>query len=438
MPSESTSPSPQDPPRKLRRLRELALKDASSSSNEFQLSPFPASVASSPSPSAAPAPRRRGRKPAGPLSKTAREQLRKTNHSVIEKRRREKINEALAALRQLVPNEKAHDPEKKEKEDREFKLEVLVRTVDYLRMMVDKMKKLENGMCVNCGGELAPDYPAASGSTLPSPIEPERLPKRKRTEYEEEYDSEHEEDGQQLDNKVMEARQSPVFLLQVPNALASASAEQGNRIRLPSISSWMANASSSSISHLPSPPQSVTFAPTAIVTGYLPGLVLPPPIRSQPDPDARPCNNPTTARNAISYDVHASPSIVSSSTLGSKHSLFRANSSPVTPRRKAPQDVGGALRKSRSINPSPLPSHSHSRASSSSSSRWSRDDQTAASLLLNFSSRPSSSPEGYDEGRRDEHESNKAQRQAPYPEPLSGALEAHTPSSMLGMPFGGT
>ncbi|KAF7321523.1 BHLH domain-containing protein [Mycena kentingensis (nom. inval.)] len=45
---------------------------------------------------------KRGRKPAV-LSRTAREAQRKLNHSIIEKARRTKINEALATLKQLVP-----------------------------------------------------------------------------------------------------------------------------------------------------------------------------------------------------------------------------------------------------------------------------------------------------------------------------------------------
>ena len=49
----------------------------------------------------APAPKRRGRKP-GTMSRSARESLRKLNHSRIEKARRTKINETLATLSTLV------------------------------------------------------------------------------------------------------------------------------------------------------------------------------------------------------------------------------------------------------------------------------------------------------------------------------------------------
>ena len=62
---------------------------------------------SNPNPNTTPTPtpaKRRGRKP-GTLSRAARESQRKLNHSRIEKARRSKINEALAALRELVPSD---------------------------------------------------------------------------------------------------------------------------------------------------------------------------------------------------------------------------------------------------------------------------------------------------------------------------------------------
>ncbi|KAF8349649.1 hypothetical protein F5887DRAFT_947413 [Amanita rubescens] len=134
----------------------------------------------------APQPRRRGRKP-GPLSRTAREAQRKLNHSIIEKARRTKINEALGALRQLVPadygrrkdmdadkqsgdhnseDENDEDEEDDEgdgeygaprrktavtdkksttgkKEEKEFKLEVLERTVAYLQDLTERCEDLQ-------------------------------------------------------------------------------------------------------------------------------------------------------------------------------------------------------------------------------------------------------------------------------------------------------
>lgn len=134
----------------------------------------------------APQPRRRGRKP-GPLSRSAREAQRKLNHSIIEKARRTKINEALGALRQLVPadygkrkdkdgdkqsgdynsgdeNDEDEDDEdgdgeygaprrktavtsKKsttgKKEEKEFKLEVLERTVTFLQDLTERCEDLQ-------------------------------------------------------------------------------------------------------------------------------------------------------------------------------------------------------------------------------------------------------------------------------------------------------
>lgn len=64
----------------------------------------------------------------GKLTKTSREALRKANHSLIEKRRREKINSALGELRQMVPSLKGEQgdevKEGKGKGGGEFKLEV--------------------------------------------------------------------------------------------------------------------------------------------------------------------------------------------------------------------------------------------------------------------------------------------------------------------------
>ncbi|KAM6489988.1 hypothetical protein JOM56_014567 [Amanita muscaria] len=129
-------------------------------------------------------PRKRGRKP-GPLSRSAREAQRKLNHSIIEKARRTKINDALAALRQLVPSDfsrpspsnntnsddEIEDEDDKEddedaeyhnslsagkkpalsgtakngkkREEKEFKLEVLDRTVAYLQDLTQRYDELQ-------------------------------------------------------------------------------------------------------------------------------------------------------------------------------------------------------------------------------------------------------------------------------------------------------
>jgi len=106
-----------------------------------------------------PQPQKRGRKPhPNPAVRSAREAARRANHSVIEKRRREKINNALSELRTLVPNQPdegsvgmggaGNDPttgNTTKVQPKEYKLEVLVRTVAYLRHLVDRVEILERG-----------------------------------------------------------------------------------------------------------------------------------------------------------------------------------------------------------------------------------------------------------------------------------------------------
>lgn len=95
-----------------------------------------------------PPPRRRGRKPST-VSRATRESQRRQNHSRIEKARRTKINDALAALRHLVPGPVDVDDEeqdingKKRRQDKEFKLEVLERTVTYVQELQERVRVLE-------------------------------------------------------------------------------------------------------------------------------------------------------------------------------------------------------------------------------------------------------------------------------------------------------
>lgn len=108
--------------------------------------------------------KRRGRRP-GTLSRAAREAQRKINHSLIEKARRTKINDALATLRELVPPEykrpSESPPDDSDDDDKprqkskvsgekEFKLEILVRTVAYLQDLTDRVRQLEHNGCPRC------------------------------------------------------------------------------------------------------------------------------------------------------------------------------------------------------------------------------------------------------------------------------------------------
>ncbi|BEI80423.1 hypothetical protein CcaverHIS002_0109520 [Cutaneotrichosporon cavernicola] len=82
-----------------------------------------------------------------PLS---REQLRRANHSLIERRRREKINAALSNLRGMVPGLGEDNGGK----GGEFKLEVLERTVEHMRELKNRIADLEAETEV----EAAPDH----------------------------------------------------------------------------------------------------------------------------------------------------------------------------------------------------------------------------------------------------------------------------------------
>ena len=182
-------------------------------------------------------PPKRGRKPA-PLSRSAREAQRRLNHSIIEKARRTKINNALATLKALVPLDygrkaksqdnsnsnnsddnadpshvKNHDDDndgnddddddddtnddndddgeysvdkkkpkpksgKKEEKEREYKLEILVRTVAFMQDLLQRVAVLEqaNSLCSNCSEIL--HVAAPHDSTLesePAPV-PELVP----------------------------------------------------------------------------------------------------------------------------------------------------------------------------------------------------------------------------------------------------------------------
>ncbi|KAL0946216.1 hypothetical protein HGRIS_012475 [Hohenbuehelia grisea] len=124
------------------------------------------------------APARRGRKPGG-MSRSAREAQRKLNHSIIEKARRTKINETLATLRELVPADygrhkgdededddddgvdekgkgRAKGRGKKEEKEREFKLEILVRTVAFMKDLLERVKVLEESQDRDAGSSGAP------------------------------------------------------------------------------------------------------------------------------------------------------------------------------------------------------------------------------------------------------------------------------------------
>lgn len=263
---------------------------------------------------------KRGRKP-GPLSKSARETQRRLNHSIIEKARRTKINDALATLKQLVPpdylqmKQRAVDAEKDDDEDdededdyetngkktdkqkpkgkkqekeKEFKLEILVRTVAFLQDLLKKVNDLETNnthswavVCQNCGNET------------------DSCRKRKRPDDDE---SSHDDGADNNTDRELSPSRTKVARMgdfpRIPPP-PTASSPQGapafteHTERLPSISSWLnisdidpqllpapvMNKSYTfpiNSSYLPSPPSSAIFDPVRTTTQVPPALNLGP------------------------------------------------------------------------------------------------------------------------------------------------------------------
>ncbi|KAJ6618697.1 hypothetical protein B0H10DRAFT_2028667 [Mycena sp. CBHHK59/15] len=158
---------------------------------------------------------KRGRKPTAPLSRSAREAQRKLNHSIIEKARRTKINDALATLKRLVPADYGHAPApddegadkragKREEKETGFKLEILVRTVAFMQDLLARVAMAEGAAHASRAG--SSNSQCTCGARAPSVGA-----KRKRPAAAEE-DDDHEPP----------ARKRPAM-----------------RSRLPSISSWL-------------------------------------------------------------------------------------------------------------------------------------------------------------------------------------------------------
>lgn len=260
-----------------------------------------------------PPPAKRGRKP-GPLSRAAREAQRRLNHSIIEKARRTKINEALATLKRLVPADygqhkqppgelregdddseddddyeegnqkkvksKSKATGKKEEKEKEFKLEILVRTVTFLQDLLERVKTME------AAASAAPASQTLTCSNCKGGTEPT---KRKRSPTELVVD-EHKEDDAYTVRHTKRSRtntaSADVFRSSTEsdpepfNCSTQQSAATADR--LPSISSWLHesedidhhrisplprakpphhSSSSPMQSYLPSPPSSTQFDP---------------------------------------------------------------------------------------------------------------------------------------------------------------------------------
>ncbi|KAF8804352.1 hypothetical protein BYT27DRAFT_7194503 [Phlegmacium glaucopus] len=279
-----------------RRAKRISIVESSQLSHDRATLPMPSTMPAVssittdaiPAPPAA-APAKRGRKP-GPLSRSAREAQRRLNHSIIEKARRTKINDALATLRQLVPvdygstqpQNEPHEEEddddddeypeegakrtkpkpkpkgtgKREEKEKEFKLEILVRTVSFLQDLLQRVDAMENSLpvCKHCGEATEP------------------CKKRKHSQV---YD---EDDNDYRNPKIPRNAETSSKVLNSPVPTTEPQTT-GNRsqARLPSISSWLPNvvidpsllppqnkperSVSPSSAYLPSPPSSTHFDP---------------------------------------------------------------------------------------------------------------------------------------------------------------------------------
>ena len=250
------------------------------------------------------APAKRGRKP-GPLSRSAREAQRRLNHSIIEKARRTKINDTLATLRQLVPVDYGSSPPqpqheeeeeeeddddvypegakkpskpkakatgKREEKEKEFKLEILVRTVSFLQDLLKRVDTLENALsvCQHCGTtqsckkrKQSQQYDDDDGD-----IQPSKQPKVAHVVEE------------QQPRQALKPHTDPIsnpFSNPIPASHSSPVPNMGSPsgARLPSISSWLPDVvidpalslpqtkskTSPTVFSYPSPPSSTHFDP---------------------------------------------------------------------------------------------------------------------------------------------------------------------------------
>ena len=209
----------------------------------------------------------------GKISRSARDSLRKQNHSRIEKARRTKINEALDTLRALVPPniDEGGDDEyeeggegKKRGQQKEFKLEILVRTVTYMKQLISRVEELE-----------AKDCQSASRAAKPRGV------KRKRDEI-----------FQQL------LDEGPVPVPASKSSGESTSRASTTSPRLPPIFTLLRQQNGENMGslpspdQLPSPPTTTEFRPRADSLEYsystrLPSLTLPSPRSDKSQPSSQ-------------------------------------------------------------------------------------------------------------------------------------------------------
>src|SRR6267142_2040035 len=236
-----------------------------------------------------PQPKRRGRKPST-LSRAARESMRRQNHSRIEKARRTKINDALAMLRDLVPadagrkliatgDESVDDDDddeddeelsssrhskkpgkNKQRQEKEFKLEILEKAVFYVQERQEKVRVLEARGCARCSnvGMSATHRPKRKHEAMPSS---------------DDYDS-HSSLDPVTDRPTKRLTASPQSILPlIPTVPAPGT-------RLPSISSWLPKSIADLESHTPSVnPIQLPTPPASGVIGPIVSPQVPPTLR---------------------------------------------------------------------------------------------------------------------------------------------------------------
>ncbi|KIK07179.1 hypothetical protein K443DRAFT_673736 [Laccaria amethystina LaAM-08-1] len=348
----------------------------------------------------APVPSKRGRKP-GPLSRTAREAQRRLNHSIIEKARRTKINEALATLKQLVPadygcskppaddeDEDNEDEEyqqgtkkpkskkagKKEEKEKEFKLEILVRTVSFMQDLIKRVAVLEEGAlspqpCPTCTDSGSTDAKKRKRPHLdeidgePQSDQPPRETNRPRRL------TESSSGGSSYPDNTVQPQRTP---LTQPQSDA----------RLPSISSWL---------------------PISVIDPSL--LPPPPPQRTPPTPRSYLPSPPSSTH----FDPVRTSLVPPALSLGP---IALAATGPSSTRPRASSTLSSVSTQSRTP-----------------------EDESAASLLLQISASsppfralPSSSTYGLpDPSKFTLHASDSANNAKP------GVLKAQTPGSLLGL-----
>ncbi|KAI0060033.1 hypothetical protein BV25DRAFT_1828468 [Artomyces pyxidatus] len=253
--------------------------------------------------------------------------MRRENHSRIEKARRTKINDALAALRSLVPSDTqvpaAEEDEEeddeyedgkkvgkgKPKQEKEFKLEILIKTVAYVQELQERVRVLEQG------------------SRDTSSHQTHRPQKRKVVEETET----SERDGSVHSPKPPSRRRSPASVYDDEHPMSAVT----TRNRLPSISSWLPNAHMSpsllpadSQRQLMTPPTSTTLQPIASPQ-IPPALSLDLPAPSALAQSFTSIVRPRATSNATAYSPPWTPEDESAASLLLQ---IKTSTSPVLPK----------------------------------------------------------------------------------------------------------